>query len=583
MCVDLAKEENRPSLSSTTAVESMFSDQGSMDTDATSPTSPPYLVSKLEAQFYYAGLPSNPLLIYRTGTTPWKRPTGLEAYRELKEIKPVFSHGIVAVWGDLGPKICTCLDSMRVKWTSVDVVRFAKVGKAPGPPVLWIGVLPQSLTGEDAHSAAIGCQDLLGSYEITDIEVEFRESIFTRFAGRAGPKLLKSVSSANATADVRGPLTSALCLRISARSTPHIEGTGALYLSEGRNSDKVYILCARHVVLPCSAEDNKLYKHANTSQPRREVLLLGREAFQTLLKSIMGGIGDHKVMVDYYCQQLNSMEAAIEGDDGAERTEIEAKLLKEEVSIKALNEFHNEVTKYWSEEGRRVLGHITFSPPITFDTGPKGYTEDWALIELDRNKIDWTTFNGNVIDLGTFIILLRMSSLTTIPGTKIPVHKFVQRMYSDPAAPTSFKYPRNRLLPLRGVIEEDEMCFPNMHDADGEQCLIVIKNGCTTGVTIGRATGIKSFVREHFPDGTQKTSKEWAILAYDHESGAFSAPGDSGAIIVDGKGRIGGLLTGGTGQTAATDVTYASPFYWLLQRIQNHFPNAHLYQQSTSS
>lgn len=89
--------------------------------------------------------------------------------------------------------------------------------------------------------------------------------------------------------------------------------------------------------------------------------------------------------------------------------------------------------------------------------------------------------------------------------------------------------------------------------------------------------GINSFVREYFPDGTQRTSKEWAILPYDHKSGAFSAPGDSGAIIVDGNGRIAGLLTGGAGLTEATDVTYASPFYWLLQRIQNHFPNAHLY------
>jgi hypothetical protein len=151
-------------------------------------------------------------------------------------------------------------------------------------------------------------------------------------------------------------------------------------------------------------------------------------------------------------------------------------------------------------------------------------------------------------------------------------------MCPDPVSPTSFKYPSNRLLPLQGIIEEDELHRPQMLDADGEQCLIVIKNGCTTGVTIGRATGVKSFVREYFPDGAQETSMEWAILPYDHKSGAFSAPGDSGAVVVDDKGRIGGLLIGGAGQTESTDVTYASPFYWLLQRIQTRFPNAHLYQ-----
>ncbi|KAL4066316.1 hypothetical protein V8B97DRAFT_1980589 [Scleroderma yunnanense] len=527
-----------------------------IDSTATTPSpSLPYSVSKLEATFYYAGLPSNPVLVYRTGTTPWKWPTGPEAYHKLKEVKPVFSHEIVTVWSDLGPKVCDCLDSVQVTWTSVDVVRFAEVGKAPGPPVLWIGVMPQSLSGEDAHTAAVGCQELLESYKITDVEVEFRESVVTR---SAGPKLLKSVSSLNATAGVRGPLTPVLGLQIAARATPYAEGTGALYISEGCNSDKVYILSARHVVFPPDAGNNELYNRMNVSQPRREVLLPGPKAFQTLLKSTMVKIGKHKIMVDYYKQQLNDLD----DDDGVEkRTKIKDKL-EEEEAIKSLNQFHDKTTKYWSEEGQRILGHVIYSPPITVGTGAECYTEDWALIELNPNKIDWNTFKGNVIDL----------------GTEIPVHGLTLRMYPDPAAPTSFKYPYNRLLPLHGVIEEDELRHPQMLDADGERSLIVIKNGCTTGVTIGRATGIKSFVREYLPDGTRETSMEWAILPYDHKSGAFSAPGDSGAIIVDGKGRIGGLLTGGAGQAGSTDVTYAPPFYWLLQRIRTRFPNAHLYQ-----
>jgi hypothetical protein len=135
-------------------------------------------------------------------------------------------------------------------------------------------------------------------------------------------------------------------------------------------------------------------------------------------------------------------------------------------------------------------------------------------------------------------------------------------MYPDLAA--YITYPHDHHLPLQGVIEEDELCHPQMRDADGYPCLTVVKSGCMTGLTIGRATGIKSFVREYFPNGTHKTSKEWAILPHGNKSGAFSAPGDSGAIIVDGRGRIGGLLTGGAGQMDSTDITYASPFYWLL-------------------
>jgi len=65
--------------------------------------------------------------------------------------------------------------------------------------------------------------------------------------------------------------------------------------------------------------------------------------------------------------------------------------------MKTVIQFHDEITRGWSEVGHRVLGHTAYSPPITLGTGTESYTEDWALIELDHNKIDWNTFKGNVI------------------------------------------------------------------------------------------------------------------------------------------------------------------------------------------
>src|SRR6266511_3734887 len=44
-----------------------------------------------------------------------------------------------------------------------------------------------------------------------------------------------------------------------------------------------------------------------------------------------------------------------------------------------------------------------------------------------------------------------------------------------------FKYPRGGLM-------EGELRRPTMLDANGEECLIVVKNGISTGVTLGRAT-----------------------------------------------------------------------------------------------
>lgn len=123
------------------------------------------------------------------------------------------------------------------------------------------------------------------------------------------------------------------------------------------------------------------------------------------------------------------------------------------------------------------------------------------------------------------------------------------------------------------------MAKPNTLDKDGAACLLVVKTGNATGTTFGRANGVYSFVREYFSNGTHWTSKEWAILPYSQKDGAFSAVGDSGAVVADGHGRIGGMLTGGAGKTAEDlDISYATPFWWLLPRIikANGFPDAHL-------
>lgn len=141
-----------------------------------------------------------------------------------------------------------------------------------------------------------------------------------------------------------------------------------------------------------------------------------------------------------------------------------------------------------------------------------------------------------------------------------------------------FIYPFDRLLQLQDIISEDQMRNPDTVDCDDLPYLPVIKSGIATDVTIGRATGTFSFVRQYFENNTHHTSKEWAILPYDETSRAFSACGDSGSIVVDEFGRIGGLITGGAGEMDSLDITYATPFYWLLSRIRaNGFPDAHIY------
>ncbi len=135
-----------------------------------------------------------------------------------------------------------------------------------------------------------------------------------------------------------------------------------------------------------------------------------------------------------------------------------------------------------------------------------------------------------------------------------------------------------RMLPLTGTITDDLMHIPDMWDSEGEPCLLVIKTGSATGTTIGRANGVFSIVRDYYFNdmSVNQTSMEWAILNYGIKE-VFSEPGDSGSIIADIHGRIGGMLTGSSGDGEYSDITYATPFWWLLERIRaNGFPNAHL-------
>ncbi|KAH9980501.1 hypothetical protein BJV74DRAFT_856616, partial [Russula compacta] len=106
--------------------------------------------SEMQAKFYYAGLHSHPILVARSGTTPWEVPTGPEAHHKPKELRPVYNHPIGKAWeGDLGHKTKRPLGLDEGK---LDQHRHRQNReprrRASLPVVLWIGVQPGSLSGD---------------------------------------------------------------------------------------------------------------------------------------------------------------------------------------------------------------------------------------------------------------------------------------------------------------------------------------------------------------------------------------------------------------------------------------------------
>ena len=156
--------------------------------------------------------------------------------------------------------------------------------------------------------------------------------------------------------------------------------------------------------------------------------------------------------------------------------------------------------------------------------------------------------------------------------------KFMVNCYPHGDANWKFKYPKDCLLPLEGTITNELMCHPDMWNLDGELCLLVIKSSNATGTTISCTNSIFPIVCDYFKDmSINETSMEWGIINYNSKSEVFSEPGDLGSVITNICGHISGMLTGGSGKTKSSNMTYATLFWWLLQHIKaNRFPNAHL-------
>jgi hypothetical protein len=224
--------------------------------------------------------------------------------------------------------------------------------------------------------------------------------------------------------------------------------------------------------------------------------------------------------------------------------------------IGVLEKFLADVSRDWKKRENRVLGYVVLSPPIGHGVGEEGFTEDWAVIEIDGSKVDSTNFVGNVIDL----------------GTTIPIDKFTVWMSPHPANPPSFEYPGNRLLKFCGTIPDEDMWKPSLKtlDHDNDPCIMVIKRGYASDLTVGRLNTIRSFTRVYFEGQPSQMSMEIAVLPRNSKSGAFSTPGDSGSAVVDGQGRIAGLLTGGAGTTEASDCTYLTSINFLIKRMSEH-------------
>ena len=126
-----------------------------------------------------------------------------------------------------------------------------------------------------------------------------------------------------------------------------------------------------------------------------------------------------------------------------------------------------------------------------------------------------------------------------------------------------YEFPTNRQLRINGCVTRELLANPDCFDSSGEPCLIVMKDGNTTDLTVGRCAGLEAYLCDEL--GVE--SRELAIYNYNKQSGPFSAKGDSGSLIFDGMGKMVGILH--SGMPTSSHVTYATPAWWAIEQLKS--------------
>ena len=142
-------------------------------------------------------------------------------------------------------------------------IKVAPYGTVVTTPVtIWVGVLPDTLTGEVAFHSSNDILGLLKEHGISDIDVAYRESMARFFSG---PELFAPVSNFDPLKSVIDPVTTALGLPIAGLRTLHSQGTMGFYFRVGED---LYAVTARHVLFP-EGEGNNTYSYVGTFFSRR--------------------------------------------------------------------------------------------------------------------------------------------------------------------------------------------------------------------------------------------------------------------------------------------------------------------------
>jgi len=257
---------------------------------------------------------------------------------------------------------------------------------------------PGSLAYKTAVAGATVVKNILASAGFPNIEVAFIETVMNR---AVGPKLLSFDPLVNKVPNLRKPFTPTLGLAIASRTFPFYEGTAALYFRlPGGNNCVAVLTCAHVACPPPPVRANTSMTRKTNSQHREEIIALGVQGYDKAINAMMSTISDHLLAIDAWNNSIDRLGEPKEGeseevaDKRREYLGLVENATKEIQKVKAI---HAEVTENFSTLDQRTIGFVLLEVSVE----PFMFTNDWALIEIYSEKIDWPAFKGNKVWVGT--------------------------------------------------------------------------------------------------------------------------------------------------------------------------------------
>ncbi|KAH9081743.1 hypothetical protein EDB83DRAFT_2334483 [Lactarius deliciosus] len=505
----------------------------------------PYDISEWEKTTYYHGISLDPPeLLYRSDLLqkPFPIPKGRHRSLRTKTVYGVFNTPLNAVWDIVAPQIRDLLVKRKIRYSAIQTARFVTHGEdgkdTLGPIVIWIATHPTTTTAENAHDASPDILALLKDNGVEGAVVEWFEGAVVKLSG---PPLLRVTGKTNPTHYVRRFLTAVLGMPITTAERAADDAQGSQ--------------------LPRSPQGHhRRVRIKGPGAPRKYVRVAGLRRFQLGLDEIRTLISGHGIDADLLAREIGELEAKPESEVPEQavedKAEVEAnrnKLAQLKKDIRELEAFHKEIQGQWSDITSRNIGHVHWAPEISVDVQGYKYTKDIGTFELDRAKFR-ENFQGNVVDL----------------GVKFTPRQLTDMFYPRSGGRTVFKFPTNRQLMINGWVTRELLANPDCFDMNGEPCLIVMKDGNATGLTVGRYAGLEAYLSDEL--GVE--SIELAIYNYNKSSGPFSSAGDSGSLIFDGAGKMVGILHSGMEKGTNSHVTYATPAWWAIDQLKLRYPYA---------